>query len=167
MSYNECESAVATLLQSLDRFGDDQVTRGDDRAIDLMLRNRPSGVANTDNVAILYPGVFQLIEQSQNRYTWHWHIQVWLLYKYQIPSDNAAATWTQFRAMRQDVIDQIKKYPQLNQTAAEIHLVELRADTEPEEIFRELPAPGQKKKPDYIGQRIVVMVEEMEDVTYG
>lgn len=167
MSYNECESAVQTLLQALDRFGDNQVTRGDDRAIDKMLKNRPEGVDNADNVCILYPGIFQLLEQSQNRYTWLWQIQAWLIYKYQLPSNNAADTWTQFRAMRQDVIDQLKAYPQLNQTDAEIHLVEIRADTSPEEIFRELPVSQTAKKPDYIGQHIIIAVEEMEDVTYG
>ena len=163
--YDNIEASLQDIFQGMNRFSDAQVTRGNDKIIDTMLSNQAAGDNANANCIVLYPGPFSLLAESQNRRTWQWVTYAEIFYRYQLNTGDSEQSWTEFRDMREDIIDTLMTKPQLGQTTTEIVSVFIRADQSPEEIYRKPISAS--SKPAFINQRLIIVTTEIEDVTYA
>lgn len=145
MSYTLIETAVQSVIQGMDRFGADQVTRGDYRVMD-------SG----KDCVILLPGPFDVQDEGQNR-----EIRLWTVYaELYTRAMWAGMDWIAFTAARDGLVDWLRKYPNLGQSSVEITLVDVGSEGDP--VFA-----SESEQTQYIGQRLAIRVSEYTDVTGG
>lgn len=150
MSYDTVEAALETLLVAMPEFSASTVSRGDYRVLD----------SGSSDLIVLTPGPFEQdgVGQAGARKSIRlWSILADLFRKY----EDDATTWAGFIATRDAVIDNIEKYPTLNNVAG-LTLVAMEAPGDPIEVFDE-----DDNGPFFVFQRIRVAVTERVDLSGG
>jgi hypothetical protein len=127
--------AIQGILQGMTRFAGhpERVTDGDYRILD-------SGV---DEAIVLAVGPFDQEDDGQNRENWTYTILVDIFKRDQ--SDGLV--WSGFRDLRGAVIEELRKYPQLNDSTLFVMAYDLSAEADPENGNTQGGAP-------FVGQEI-------------
>lgn len=152
MSYEALTDDLVDVIQSMSRFADADVSKGDDRKL----------AHGKNDCVILYPGPFSVEEEgeiSQGREDWTWTVYLDLFLRVKT---NPGADWVLFGAARDDLISTLRKYPNLSQAAIFIKEVAVNASSDPQYVFND-----QGQGPFFIVQRIVAEIVENTTVTGG
>jgi hypothetical protein len=149
MSYEAITDSLVTVLQAMTRFANADVAKGDDRIL---------GHGKADCL-LLYPGPFTIDEEAQNR-----EDRVWTVYidYFRRVSKNPGADWILFGTSRDDLINTIRKYPNISQSTSFIKEVEVSSKGDAVYVFDEYG-----KGPFFIVQRISIAITESVAVTGG
>ena len=145
MSYEVIEAAVEGRIEALSNFGTDQVTIGDWRVL--------SG-GHPWCVMLEYGGVEIEYESQGGGTTFNWVVRVHLYGRY---TDDATVR-NNMRDRRQEILDQLLKFPQLNGTAGVIDSIPRRGQWDDEQ---EVTIGGVK----FLHETIEVEVEEQVAIT--
>jgi len=150
MSDATIQAAIQTLIQALNRFEDAEVTLGDFRILG----------SGSPPYAVILPGSFEADrpgDWGRVRFVWRHPVEVWHRF---LGDDYASA----MRA-RQDVMEQLQRYPTLNGTAG-VSLSTVTASSEP--IFLWQRGAVRESMPQMVGFRLTVTtVEDTHYAGYG
>jgi len=142
MSDATIQAAIQDLIQALDSFADAQVTLGDFRILG----------SGSPPYAVILPGSFEADrpgDWGQERFVWRHPVEVWDRF--------AGDDYSSAVTARQNVVDQLQKYPTLNGTAG-VSLSTVTASSEP--IFLWQRGAVRESMPQMVGFRLTVTTVE-------
>jgi hypothetical protein len=150
MSDATIQGAIQDLIQALATFDDAEVTLGDFRILG----------SGSPPYAVILPGSFEADrpgDWGQVRFVWRHAVEVW----HRFTGDDYSAAMT----ARQNVVDQLQKYPTLNSTSG-VTLSTVTASSEP--IFLWQRGAVRESLPQMVGFRLTVTtVEDTHYAGYG
>jgi hypothetical protein len=113
---------VLAILRGLKRWQPTAVTDGDYGVVD----------DGKQECAVLWSGRFDQDGDAQNREMWTYSIMIDLFEK----DNQDGKSWANFRELRGVVLEELRKYPQLNDDTIFVSAYDLSAEDDPERIAR-------------------------------
>ena len=112
MGYNDCELGLLNVIQSLDNYNDDNSSQADYRIL----------ASGPERCIILHPGSILSRQPmaAPRRISTLWEIELELYIPF---TGEIKTTAAQLRTDRQEIIDQVDKYPTLNGVSGVTHAI--------------------------------------------
>lgn len=149
MSYKILADALEAKIKAMTRFANADVSQGDDRILN----------HGKNDCVLIYPGEVSIEDEGQYREDRTWTLDIDL---FQRISSDPGTDWGSFIGARDDLISELRKWPNSGQSTIFIKEVGVEVNGKPEFLY-----DTQKRGPFFIVQRITTTIVENVTMTTG
>lgn len=157
-NYKDCEDAVVVILKTLTTFFKEAWQVSDD---DVVLTPSGKGSKGTADYLIIYrPGAMPVTRISDRIEDYSWDMTLDLFVRYY----NFKQAWTQFKAVRSEIINTLMIHPTLSATHG-VHHVSISAGGSPQYMLA--PNADPYKPPEFVTQSLSVTIQQLVEYSGG